>query len=136
MMSFTATLTPVPGSSAVMNVATARRLGLVPDQVPPPPRRPEAAIWVAPADGTVAIMEDDDLITRIDALVEEEHRLHSRASSNEPLAEADRQRLEELEVRLDQCWDLLRQRRARRHAGQDPDQAQARPSEVVEHYRQ
>lgn len=80
-------------------------------------------------------MEDDDLITRIDALVEEEHQLHARASGEE-LDDADRTRLEELEVRLDQCWDLLRQRRARRHAGQDPDDAQVRPAEVVEGYRQ
>jgi len=80
-------------------------------------------------------MEDDDLITRIDALVEEEHQLHTRASGEE-LDDADRTRLEELEVRLDQCWDLLRQRRARRHAGQDPDDAQVRPAEVVEGYRQ
>ena len=80
-------------------------------------------------------MEDDDLITRIDALVEEEHQLHARASGEE-LDDADRTRLEELEVRLDQCWDLLRQRRAHRHAGQDPDDAQVRPAEVVEGYRQ
>ena len=80
-------------------------------------------------------MEDDDLITRIDALVEEEHQLHTRASGEE-LDDADRTRLEELEVRLDQCWDLLRQRRARRHAGQDPDDAQVRPAEVVEGNRQ
>ncbi|HML01282.1 MAG TPA: DUF2630 family protein [Acidimicrobiales bacterium] len=80
-------------------------------------------------------MEDDDLITRIDALVEEEHQLHARASGEE-LDDADRTRLDELEVRLDQCWDLLRQRRARRHAGQDPDDAQVRPAEVVEGYRQ
>ena len=80
-------------------------------------------------------MEDDDLITRIDALVEEEHQLHARASGEE-FDDADRTRLEELEVRLDQCWDLLRQRRARRHAGQDPDDAQVRPANVVEGYRQ
>ena len=81
-------------------------------------------------------VEDDDVIAQIDALVEEEHRLHGRASSGEPLADSDRERLSQLEVRLDQCWDLLRQRRARRSAGFDPDAADARPSEVVERYQQ
>ena len=45
-------------------------------------------------------------------------------------------RLDELKVSLDQCWDLLRQRRARRHAGQDPETADARPEDVVERYQQ
>ena len=79
---------------------------------------------------------DEDLIERIDALVTEEHHLHDRAGEGEPLTDADRDRLQALEVQLDQCWDLLRQRRARRHAGQDPDEAAARPSDVVEHYQQ
>ncbi len=86
--------------------------------------------------GTVTVMEDDDLIARIDALVEHEHRLHTRSTQGEPLSEAEKEQLAELEVRLDQCWDLLRQRRARRHAGQDPDEAAARPAEVVERYQQ
>lgn len=79
---------------------------------------------------------DDDLIAHIDALVEEEHRLHGRASDGEGLGDDDRERLRSLEVQLDQCWDLLRQRRARRHAGQDPDDVAARPADVVEHYQQ
>ena len=81
-------------------------------------------------------MEDDDLITRIDELVAEEHRLHDLAGEHEGLSPEDRGKLEAIEVRLDQCWDLLRQRRARRNAGQDPDAAVARPGEVVEHYQQ
>ena len=81
-------------------------------------------------------MDDDDLISRIDALVDEEHQLHSRHTDGEALSDEERDRLEELEVRLDQCWDLLRQRRARRSAGQDPDAAAARPAEVVERYQQ
>lgn len=81
-------------------------------------------------------MEDDDVITRIDELVAEEHRLHTLAGDSEGLSPEDRGRLEAIEVRLDQCWDLLRQRRARRHAGQDPGAAEARPAEVVEHYQQ
>ena len=55
---------------------------------------------------------------------------------SKPLTDADQRRLRELEVQLDQCWDLLRQRRARRHAGQDPDAAEARDEGVVEGYQQ
>jgi Rad3-related DNA helicase len=79
---------------------------------------------------------DDDVIQRIDELVAEEHRLRSRASEGHRLSEDDEQRLEQLEARLDQCWDLLRQRRARRRAGQDAGDAQLRPTEVVERYQQ
>jgi hypothetical protein len=76
------------------------------------------------------------MIRGIDELVEEEHRLHARSSMGHPLGREDQQRLEELEVRLDQCWDLLRQRRARRNAGRDPDEVTVRPADVVEHYQQ
>ncbi len=78
---------------------------------------------------------DEDVIARIDALVAEEHRLHTSIPGT-PISEADQQRLDELAVLLDQCWDLLRQRRARRHAGQDPDAAHVRPGDVVERYQQ
>ena len=80
-------------------------------------------------------MNDDTLIERIGALVEEEHALE-RALAQEPEAPEADKRLRELEVALDQCWDLLRQRRARRQAGVDPDEAKARPADVVEHYQQ
>ncbi|HEV2360414.1 MAG TPA: DUF2630 family protein [Acidimicrobiales bacterium] len=79
---------------------------------------------------------DEDVIARIDTLVEEEHRLHERTGVGEALSQADQDRLRALEVQLDQCWDLLRQRRARRGAGQDPEAAAARSAEVVEHYEQ
>ncbi|HMC40577.1 MAG TPA: DUF2630 family protein [Acidimicrobiales bacterium] len=78
---------------------------------------------------------DEALVRRIDALVEEEHRLE-RDHAGEGLDDAGRARLRDLEGQLDQAWDLLRQRRARRHAGQDPGQAQPRSPEVVEHYQQ
>jgi hypothetical protein len=78
-------------------------------------------------------MDDADLVGRITRLVEEEHELER---SEGGVAEADAERLRQLEVQLDQCWDLLRQRRARRNAGQDPDQAEVRPGSVVESYRQ
>ena len=80
-------------------------------------------------------MDDAELVARIDRLVDEEHNLE-RTHAATGLNEEERARLESLEVQLDQLWDLLRQRRARRHAGQDPDSAEVRPPSVVEHYQQ
>ena len=80
-------------------------------------------------------MDDAEIVKRIDDLVAEEHRLE-RDHASEGLADNDRERLHALEVQLDQCWDLLRQRRARRHAGQDPEQAEVRDENVVEGYQQ
>ncbi len=80
-------------------------------------------------------LRDEELVQRIDALVTEEHTLE-RTHAGDGLDEAGRSRLRDLEVSLDQAWDLLRQRRARRNAGQDPDQAEARDPAVVEHYQQ
>jgi len=80
-------------------------------------------------------MDDAEIVNRIDGLVAEEHRLE-REHADEGLSSADRDRLRALEIQLDQCWDLLRQRRARRHAGKDPAEAQVRDPEVVEHYQQ
>ena len=84
-------------------------------------------------------MDDESILGRIESLVEEEHALLGReqadASEDEALA-ADRQRLERVSVELDRCWDLLRQRRARRSAGQDPDEAQERDAEIVEKFLQ
>ncbi|HET6626574.1 MAG TPA: DUF2630 family protein [Nocardioidaceae bacterium] len=73
-------------------------------------------------------MADDDILTRIQALVDEEHGLRD--------GEVDPGRLNRLEQQLDQCWDLLRQRRAKREFGEDPDAASVRSTETVEHYRQ
>jgi hypothetical protein len=80
-------------------------------------------------------MDDAEIVKRIDDLMSEEHRLE-REHAAEGLSDADRDRLQAVEVQLDQCWDLLRQRRARRGAGQDPAAAQVRDPEVVEHYQQ
>jgi hypothetical protein len=80
-------------------------------------------------------MDDQDLLARIHDLVEEEHRLEHTAGGH-GLTDDDTARLQDLEVQLDQCWDLLRQRRARRGAGLDPDSAAARDGNVVEHYQQ
>jgi Protein of unknown function (DUF2630) len=78
-------------------------------------------------------MDDQDIITRINELAHEEHELFEREGRRET-SDADRERLEQLEVVLDQCWDLLHQRRARRSAGLDPDQATVRDSKTVEGY--
>ena len=80
-------------------------------------------------------MDDKQVMDRIGALVEEEHTLE-REAVGEGLDEAKQARLHEVEVALDQCWDLLRQRRARRNAGQDPDTASVRPEGTVEGYLQ
>lgn len=80
-------------------------------------------------------MDDQEILSRINALVDEEHRLEA-THVGEGLAEEDQARLQQLEVALDQCWDLLRQRRARRNAGLDPDDAEVRDESTVEGYRQ
>jgi hypothetical protein len=80
-------------------------------------------------------MDDMDIVHRIGQLADEEHALE-RAHAGDPLSDAEQARLRAIEVALDQCWDLLRQRRGRRHAGEDPDTAAARPADVVEHYQQ
>ena len=81
-------------------------------------------------------MTDEELFARIGELVDEEHRLERGAAPGRPLGEDEARRLASLEVALDQCWDLLRQRRARRNAGQDPEDAHVRPADVVEGYQQ
>jgi hypothetical protein len=79
---------------------------------------------------------DEELVQRIHEMVGEEHHLEAKAAPGEPLTEEDTARLRALEVSLDQCWDLLRQRRARREAGLDPDGAAVRPARTVEGYQQ
>jgi hypothetical protein len=80
-------------------------------------------------------VDDAELLSRIQALVDEEHHLERDRGSDPPDA-GTKARLADLEVALDQCWDLLRQRRARRHAGEDPDAARPRPEGTVEGYQQ
>jgi hypothetical protein len=80
-------------------------------------------------------MEDRDTLQRINQLVEEEHEL-LRQHGTDGLEQADRERLDHLQVELDRCWDLLRQRRARREFGVDPDDAQPRSERTVEGYLQ
>jgi len=80
-------------------------------------------------------MDDHDVIGRIDQLVAQEHTLRERAAGD-GLSEADQTKLRSLEVALDQCWDLLRQRRGLRDRGDDPDTAEVRDAGTVEGYRQ
>lgn len=75
-------------------------------------------------------MDDKQISSRIGELIDEEHRLERAGDQPDP------QRLQALEVELDRCWDLLRQRRARRAAGENPDDAETRPGDVVERYLQ
>jgi hypothetical protein len=78
-------------------------------------------------------MEDVDVLEQINGLAAEEHRLYERAGE-EGLSEDEHRRLKEIEVKLDQCWDLLHQRRARRSAGLNPDEARTRDATTVEGY--
>jgi hypothetical protein len=75
---------------------------------------------------------DAGVIGKIEALVHEEQHLYS----GQNLDDSAKVRLEKIQVELDQCWDLLRQRRARREFGDDPDQAKVRPAAIVEKYEQ
>jgi hypothetical protein len=84
-------------------------------------------------------MSDETIAARIEQLVAEERDLRHREqtdSSEDDALEADRERLRAVEVELDRCWDLLRQRRALRDAGDDPDAAQVRDEGTVEGYLQ
>ena len=76
--------------------------------------------------------KDHSVLNHINRLVSEEEQLYGRRE----LTDDDRDRLAELKVQLDQCWDLLRQRRALREFGEDPDKAKVRPAKIVENYEQ
>jgi hypothetical protein len=82
---------------------------------------------------------DESIAAHIENLVAEERELRNREaadSTDEEQLENDRERLRSVEVELDRCWDLLRQRRAREEFGQDPNEAQARDADTVERYWQ
>ena len=80
-------------------------------------------------------MNDSEILHNITARVDEEHELMQQAEQG-GLDDEERARLHDLQVRLDQCWDLLRQRRARREFGLNPEEANVRDPNVVEHYQQ
>ena len=79
--------------------------------------------------------KDQDILAEVHRLVAEEQDLRSKLQRREIDETAEHRRLQTLEVALDQCWDLLRQRRALRETGHDPRQARLRPAEEVEGYR-
>jgi hypothetical protein len=77
-------------------------------------------------------MDENDILSRISSLVDEEHKLREGSDHTDE----QRARMQQLEAHLDQCWDLLRQRRAKRQYDENPDDAQARPESTVESYLQ
>ena len=84
-------------------------------------------------------MSDESIAARIERLVGEEHDLRTREqadAADDDALEGDKERLRSVEVQLDRCWDLLRQRRALRDAGADPDVAEVRDAGTVEGYQQ
>jgi hypothetical protein len=81
-------------------------------------------------------MDEKSILSRIDALVDEEHTLRQRLLAGQISTDEEHARLRELEVSLDQCWDLLRRRRAASDAGVDPDAVEPRPVDEVERYLQ
>ncbi|GAA0804243.1 DUF2630 family protein [Spirilliplanes yamanashiensis] len=81
-------------------------------------------------------MDDKTVLSRITDLVDEEHKLRAQVSAGELSSDEERQRLNQLEEALDQCWDLLRRRRAARAQGNDPDAEQPRDIPQVEGYLQ
>jgi len=81
-------------------------------------------------------MDQHEILAQVQSLVDEEHALRARTQQGELAPEEEQAQLRRVEEALDQCWDLLRQRRARQDAGQDPDQAVVRPVSEVEGYQQ
>lgn len=96
-----------------------------------------AAAPVEPAaTSSMVRMTEQDVLARIQDLVAQEHALRTKAESGQLDPEQERARLAELEVALDRCWDLLRQRRARIDQGTNPDEAQTNSAKQVEGYLQ
>lgn len=77
---------------------------------------------------------DIDIQAHIGSLIDEEHRLRAQLQQDAISADEEHDRLRSVEVELDRCWDLLRQRRAKREFGDDPDEAQVRSERTVEGY--
>ena len=81
-------------------------------------------------------MDDKEILGHIDELIQTEHELRTRVAEGQLPSDEERSRLRQVEESLDQCWDLLRQRRARREFGEDPGGSEARPASEVEGYLQ
>ena len=81
-------------------------------------------------------MDDKEILGHIDELIQTEHELRAKLAAGELTSREEQARLRATEESLDQCWDLLRQRRARREFGENPDDAIVRPASEVEGYQQ
>ena len=81
-------------------------------------------------------MDDKEILGHIDELIQTEHELRTRVAEGQLSSDEERARLRQVEESLDQCWDLLRQRRARREFGEDPGGTEVRPASEVEGYLQ
>jgi Protein of unknown function (DUF2630) len=81
-------------------------------------------------------MDDKEILTTIDDLIKTEHDLRARLAAGELTSDQEHEQLRVVEAQLDQCWDLLRQRRARREFGEDPSGSAPRPASEVEGYLQ
>ncbi len=81
-------------------------------------------------------MDDKEILGHIDELIRTEHELREKVAAGQLSTDAEREQLRSTEAALDQCWDLLRQRRARREFGEDPGAAASRPLPEVEGYLQ
>jgi hypothetical protein len=81
-------------------------------------------------------MEDREILAHIDELIQTEHELRTQLAEGKVGTSEERSRLRSAEEALDQCWDLLRQRRARREFGEDPSGTAVRPAVEVENYQQ
>ena len=101
---------------------------------PPPPAGIRVA-WARAGD-TVEPMDDKEIMAHIDDLIKTEHELRAKLAAGEITTDDEHRQLAAAETALDQCWDLLRQRRARKEFGEDPAGAQVRPVSEVEGYRQ
>jgi hypothetical protein len=101
-----------------------------------PPVAPEAVQGQPCRRRTLGLMNEHDILDRVRTLVDQEHDLRARTGAGELDSTEERARLQTLEESLDQCWDLLRQRRARQQAGEDAAGATARPVQQVEGYLQ
>lgn len=86
--------------------------------------------------GSVDDVDDREVLKHISQLVEEERELRANVQTGVGLDAAARDRMKELEIQLDQCWDLLRRRQDREEFGEDPNVEEVRPASVVEGYRQ
>ena len=89
-----------------------------------------------PPGDTVEPMDDKEILAHIDDLIKTEHELRAKLAAGQITTDEEHRQLAAAETALDQCWDLLRQRRARREFGEDPAGAQVRPVSEVEGYRQ